>query len=325
MFSTSTQKKEWTFSSQQDLLDLRACSRLRKAANEKFRAKYATVVDADQEDIFLTPEEEALLRKIITETGIRFSDDFRPAMWPSTRWTAFAYFKRFFLNHSTMEYSPKSVMMSCFYLAAKVDEFNISIDEFVKNLKSGTAKTNSETILSFEPQIMLKLRYQLTIHSPFRPFEGHLIEMKTLSLLGFDLEQVRPHANDFFKKALFGDAMLLYPPSQIALAALKYALQVLDKADDLLKDQFLNKMLGIDTWKPQSDDVLLCEKLIARLDEIIQCVLDGCKPIAPETNEALQNHMKRWVNTFPELEQKLSALNSNPQLENSNSGFSDDD
>uniref|UniRef100_A0A2K6VWJ6 Cyclin-like domain-containing protein n=1 Tax=Onchocerca volvulus TaxID=6282 RepID=A0A2K6VWJ6_ONCVO len=319
MFSTSTQKKEWTFSSQQDLLDLR------KTANEKFRAKYATVVNADQEDIFLTPEEEALLRKIITETGIRFADDFRPAMWPSTRWTAFAYFKRFFLYHSTMEYSPKSVMMSCFYLAAKVDEFNISIDEFVKNLKSGTAKSNCETILSFEPQIMLKLRYQLTIHSPFRPFEGHLIEMKTLSLLGFDLEQVRPHANDFFKKALFGDAMLLYPPSQIALAALKYALQVLDKADDLLKDQFLNKMLGIDTWKPQSDDVLLCEKLIARLDEIIQCVLDGCKPIAPETNEALQNHMKRWVNTFPELEQKLSALNSNLQLENSNSGFSDDD
>ncbi|KAM3728967.1 Cyclin-H [Dirofilaria immitis] len=321
MFSTSTQKKDWTFSSQQDLLDLR------KAANEKFRAKYETVIDDDQKDIFLTPEEEALLRNIITETGIRFADDFRPAMWPSTRWTAFAYFKRFFLHHSTMEYSPKSVMMSCFYLASKVDEFNVSIDEFVRNLKSGNAKSNSETILSFEPQIMLKLRYQLTIHSPFRPFEGHLIEMKTRSLLGFDLEQVRPHANDFFKKALLGDVMLLYPPSQIALAALKYALHMLDKADDLLKDQFLNKMLEIDTWKPQSNDVLICEKLIARLDEIIQCVLDGCKPIASETNEALQSRMERWINAFPELERKLSALNSSLQQENSNSntGFSDDD
>lgn len=56
----------------------------------------------------------------------------------------------------------------------------------------------------------------------------------------------------------------------------------------MLKDQFLNKMLEIDTWKPQSDDVLICEKLIVRLDEIIQCVLAGCKPIPPETNEALQ-------------------------------------
>uniref|UniRef100_A0A0R3RXG1 Cyclin-H n=1 Tax=Elaeophora elaphi TaxID=1147741 RepID=A0A0R3RXG1_9BILA len=313
MYSTSTQRKEWTFSSQQDLLDLR------KAANEKFREKYGTVVDDDQKDIFLTPEEEAILRYIVTETGVRFADDFRPVMWPSTRWIAFAYFKRFFLYHSTMEYSPKSVMMSCFYLAAKVDEFNISIDDFVKNLKSGTAKSNSDTILSFEPQIMLKLRYQLTVHTPFRPFEGHMIEMKTRSLLGFDLEQVRPHANDFFKKALFGDTMLLYAPSQIALAALKYALQMLDKADDLLKDQFLNKMLEIDTWKPQSDDVLVCEKLISRLDEIIQCVLDGCKPIAPETNDALQSHMERWVNTFPELERRLSTLSA------TNTAVSDDD
>ncbi|VBB33175.1 unnamed protein product [Acanthocheilonema viteae] len=308
MFSTSTQKKEWTFSSQQDLLDLR------KAANEKFRAKYGTVIDDDQKDIFLTPEEETLLRSIVTETGVRFADNFSPAMWQSTRWIAFAYFKRFFLYHSTMEYSPKSVMMSCFYLATKVDEFNISIDEFTRNLKS-----NCETILSFEPQIMLKLRYQLTVHTPFRSFEGHLIEMKTRSLLGFDLEQVRPHANDFFKKSLFSDVMLLYPPSQIALAALKYALQMLDKADDLLKDQFLNKMLEIDTWRAQSDDVLVCEKLVTRLDEIIQYVLDGCKPIVPEANEALQSRMERWVNIFPELERRLSL-----QLGTSNSDADDD-
>uniref|UniRef100_A0A914RRT6 Cyclin C-terminal domain-containing protein n=1 Tax=Parascaris equorum TaxID=6256 RepID=A0A914RRT6_PAREQ len=64
---------------------------------------------------------------------------------------------------------------------------------------------------------MLKLNYHLTVHAPFRPFEGHLIEMKTRSLLGFDLEQ----------KALLGDVMLLYPPSQIAMAALKYALHKL--------------------------------------------------------------------------------------------------
>lgn len=62
----------------------------------------------------------------------------------------------------------------------------------------------------------------------------------------------------------------------------------LDKADDLLKDQFLNKMLEIDTWKPQGADVLLCEKLIARLDEIIACVVDGCKSVSPDANVALQ-------------------------------------
>lgn len=56
-------------------------------------------------------------------------------LWPSVRWIAFAYFKRFYLHQSAMEYFPKSVMMACYYLAAKIDEFNISIDNFVNNLR----------------------------------------------------------------------------------------------------------------------------------------------------------------------------------------------
>lgn len=65
--------------------------------------------------------------------------------------------------------------------------------------RSGTAQSNSDTILKLEPEIMHKLKFHLTIHAPFRPFEGHLIDMKTRSLLGFDLEQVRPHSSEFFK------------------------------------------------------------------------------------------------------------------------------
>uniref|UniRef100_A0A0M3IPJ8 Cyclin-H n=1 Tax=Ascaris lumbricoides TaxID=6252 RepID=A0A0M3IPJ8_ASCLU len=329
MYSTSTQKAYWTFPSPEAITELRI------AANERFRAKYEHVIQPTEEDVFLTPDEETTLRNIVTETGIRnqyggvfrFAEDFRPPMWLSVRWTAFAYFKRFFLYNSTMEYSPKSVMMACFYLAAKVDEFNLSIQDFVHNLRSGTAKTNAETILSLEPEIMLKLNYHLTVHAPFRPFEGHLIEMKTRSLLGFDLEQVRPHSNDFFKKALLGDVMLLYPPSQIAMAALKYALHKLDKSDDLLKDQFLYKLLNIDTWQPQNDDVMLCEKLIRRLDAIIAVVLSSCEPITKEANAALQSKMQRWVAALPELEKRLNESTNITQNDNSNtnSGFNSDD
>jgi cyclin H len=68
-----------------------------------------------------------------------FSDDFKPEMWPSVRWTAFAYFKRFYLKESIMEYSPKNVMIASYYLAAKVDEFNISIDNFIDNLRQQLA------------------------------------------------------------------------------------------------------------------------------------------------------------------------------------------
>ncbi|KHN88362.1 Cyclin-H [Toxocara canis] len=327
MYSSSTQKAYWTFSSQEAITALRVAANerfrakyehvkkpgeedvfltpdeetilrnivtetgIRVAANERFRAKYEHVKKPGEEDVFLTPDEETILRNIVTETGIRFAEDFRPAMWLSVRWTAFAYY-------------PNGI-----------------------SLRSGTAKTNAETILSLEPEIMLKLNYHLTMHAPFRPFEGHLIEMKTRSLLGFDLEQVRPHSNDFFKKALMGDVMLLYSPSQIALAALKYALQKLDKSDDLLKDQFLYKLLNVDTWQPQNSDVMLCEKLITRLDKIIAVVLASCEPVTKEANAALQSKMQRWVSALPELERRLSESTNIVQNENSNtnSGFNSDD
>lgn len=299
MYSTSTQKRDYTFASPYVI------SELRKQANERFRMKYESVLEPGEEDVFLTPQEESTLRSIVTETGIRFAESFNPPMWHSVRWTAFAYFKRFYLKHSIMEYSPKSVMMGCFYLAAKVDEFNLSIDEFVSNLRSGEPKSNSETILSMEPEIMLKLNYHLTVHCPFRPFEGHFLEMKTRSLLGFDLEQVRPHASDFFKKALLGDAMLLYSPSQIALAALKYGLQQLEKDDNLIKDQFLYKLLEVDTWKPNNSDITLCDKLVARVDEIIRCVLESAVPVSKEDNAALQERMQRWITSCPNLDKRL--------------------
>jgi cyclin H len=99
-------------------------------------------------------------------------------------------------------------------------------------------------VLTLEPEIMLKLDYHLTIHSPLRPFEGHLIDIKTrmaneFTSLGLDIESIRPSSAKFlnvnlawlillfhykFQLCLNGDAMLLYPPSQIALAAVKHGL-----------------------------------------------------------------------------------------------------
>ena len=59
-------------------------------------------------------------------------------------------------------------------------------------------------VLTLEPDIMLKLDYNLTIHSPFRPFEGHLIEMKAImaaeiASINFNLEEIRPSSNEFLK------------------------------------------------------------------------------------------------------------------------------
>uniref|UniRef100_A0A914CND8 Cyclin-H n=1 Tax=Acrobeloides nanus TaxID=290746 RepID=A0A914CND8_9BILA len=292
---------------------------IRNQANQDYKARYSDVLEPGDEEMFLKPEEEGLLCKIVAETGLRFGDDFRPAIWPSVRWIAFTYFKRFFLRHSTMEYSPKNIMMACYYLAAKVDEFNISIDEFLVNLRSGTPQGNAETILTLEPELMLKLDYHLTVHSPFRSFEGFLIEMKARLQLGFDLEQIRDHSTRFFKRALIGDCLLLYSPSQITLAAVKYGLQQCEK-EEIMKD-YLAKIFEIDTWKSDPEDVKKMEGLAQRIDQIIEFVFEQAKPIDSEANGSLQDRMREWGTFSARIEQRRQAASGNP---NSNE-LSDDD
>lgn len=69
---------------------------------------------------------------------------------------------------------------------------------------------------------MRQLEYHLTVHSPFRPFEGHLIEMKTLGLVDIDedLEKdLREHSTHFFKVFYF-----LSISTQILLAGFSWRL-----------------------------------------------------------------------------------------------------
>ena len=67
--------------------------------------------------------------------------------------------------------------LTCVYLACKVDEFNVSIAQFVGNLK-GDREKFANIILGFELLLMDKLHYHLTVHNPFRPLEGFFIDIK---------------------------------------------------------------------------------------------------------------------------------------------------
>ena len=63
------------------------------------------------------------------------------------------------------------------YLACKVEEFNISIQQFVANIKGDREKA-SDIILNDELLLMQQLNFHLTIHNPYRPVTGLLIDIK---------------------------------------------------------------------------------------------------------------------------------------------------
>jgi len=140
MFTTSTQKQFWLFASRDDLQKLREDSRNRFLSRQQNQ----------KSEKFLTSDEEKILCQLVEETAQKFCESFEPPMPPSVVHIGFTYFKRIYLNNSVMEYLAKNIMMACLYLASKVDEFNVSIDEFVQNLKSGTKASNTEVILAWK-------------------------------------------------------------------------------------------------------------------------------------------------------------------------------
>jgi cyclin H len=61
-----------------------------------------------------------------------------------------------------------------------VEEFNISIQQFVANIKGDRDKA-SDIILNDELLLMQQLNFHLTVHNPYRPVSGLLIDIKVYS------------------------------------------------------------------------------------------------------------------------------------------------
>lgn len=97
----------------------------------------------------------------------------------------------------------------------------MSIHVFISNIKGDREKA-MDIILSNELLLMQQLNYYLTVHNPFRPIEGFLIDIKTRCSLA-NPDRLRHGIDDFIDKTFLTDACLLFAPSQLALAAVLHA------------------------------------------------------------------------------------------------------
>lgn len=232
MFSESTQRRFWMNDS------LESLGKLRAEANKNASHAILKAGKCTQDSLLTIEEETQLIRSYLVNLR-EFCRKFTPPMPKSVIAIAFIYVKRFYLNESCMTYSPMSICITCGYLACKVDEFNLSIDQFVKNVK-GDCRKAQKTVLSNELLLMKKLRFHLTVHLPYRAVEGFLIDIRAryppaedkTNLLTTDID-------DYLEKSMFTDACFLYTPSQIALAAIYHSAG--KKAIDL--EDYLSRIL----------------------------------------------------------------------------------
>eukprot|EP01112_Ceratiomyxa_fruticulosa_P010569 TRINITY_DN2807_c0_g1_i1.p1 TRINITY_DN2807_c0_g1~~TRINITY_DN2807_c0_g1_i1.p1 ORF type:complete len:311 (+),score=29.35 TRINITY_DN2807_c0_g1_i1:292-1224(+) len=174
----------------------------------------------------ITPEEQAThlraheyyIRQICKKPELRLP--------PKILATALVFFKRFYLFHSIIDYNVKYIAPTCVYISCKIEENYIDVEEFCKVINY-----KADQILKLEVKVMETLKFQFVVYHPYRPLDGFVMDIKTRSRYQ-NMDKIHATAITFLDLAMITDLVLFYPPSQIALAALKLAFASVSQSSD---------------------------------------------------------------------------------------------
>lgn len=87
----------------------------------------------------------------------------------SIQFCAASYVKRFFLEHSILQYDPLLLIASSVLLAYKADEFTtVDVHKIAR-----TFNKQSDDIIETEQKLLYALKYEITIHTPCRLLRVH--------------------------------------------------------------------------------------------------------------------------------------------------------
>ncbi|KAH9387659.1 hypothetical protein TYRP_008851 [Tyrophagus putrescentiae] len=294
MFHSTTHYKHWIFADEEEL------SLRRVKANESFISECEDKLQANNDNIpYLKVDEEANLVNFYLSILIDFCCKFKPPMPKNVISTSVHYFKRFYLNNSAMEHHPKHIMVTCVFLATKIEEFNITMDQFVSNIRGDKSKA-AEIVLNNEMLLLNRLNYELTISHPYRPVEGFLIDIKTRYTECTNPEHFRKHIDQFLDKSFYTDACFLFSPNQLALFAIIYAAEkfnenldpylriLFDKRPDeigFLK-KAMQKIMEMMNSSQESQLREIAKPIEAKLD---QCQLLTAKLLNPEQQQSIDD------------------------------------
>ncbi|XP_053601406.1 cyclin-C [Plodia interpunctella] len=164
--------------------------------------------------------------------------------------TATVYFKRFYARNSLMCIDPLLLAPTCVFLASKVEEFGVISNSRLITTSQTVIKNKfsyaygqqefpyrSNHILECEFYLLENLDCCLIVYQPYRPL------LLFVQDIGQD-DQLLTYAWRVVNDSLRTDVSLLYPPYQIAIAALHIACVMLGKEN--LKPWFAELNVDMD-------------------------------------------------------------------------------
>lgn len=238
LYRNSSQYQIWLYTETElDELKAQANENGRQSALKKF-AEARETLQQEKPDVFaaheaellpeiavlISLEEEQKYLHYFSQQIIQICSHFN--MPTQVRATAISFFKRFYLVNSVMVYKPKNVVYTIVFLAAKLENYFISIESFCSRLP----KVKPADILDLEFIVLLLLKFTLLVHHPYRPLYGFFLDFQlvllkpepiekslTIDLVGNLYDKAKKWLND---EALLSEVSFLFTPPQIALAAM---------------------------------------------------------------------------------------------------------
>uniref|UniRef100_A0A1D1YBE9 Cyclin-H1-1 n=1 Tax=Anthurium amnicola TaxID=1678845 RepID=A0A1D1YBE9_9ARAE len=233
-FQTSSHRAKWIFTPQNLVEKHVAVNERAKKALEQYGATRRLEVGADGSLLHPIPqldakdnggrrlkplniEEEQLMRMFyehkIQEVCAAFKFPHK------IQATAIIYFKRFYLQWSVMEHHPKHIMLTCIYASCKIEESHVSAEELGKGIEQ-----DHHVILNNEMSVLQSLGFDLIVYAPYRSIEGFIVDMEEFCQASDDqlqmFKDLRERAILEADMIMLTDAPLIFPPGQLALAAL---------------------------------------------------------------------------------------------------------
>lgn len=238
LYRRSTQYRLWSFT-REELQKIRQTTNQngQKLALEKFQHTLNEIkqqkpevfnkheAELNKESLFevITLEEELKYLNFYSKNIIQAANFFK--MPTQVKATAISFFKKFYLLNSVMEYHPKNVLYTCLFLAAKSENYFISIESFCRALQ----KTEPKDVLDLEFIVLQALKFTLLVHHTFRPLYGFFLDFQlvllypeavsdiTIDQIGELYDASKKWLNEY---GLLSDVLFLFTPPQIALAAM---------------------------------------------------------------------------------------------------------
>lgn len=230
-------------------------------------------------------EEERLLEKRYTKTIVvalgkwlgELSGPGHDVQNWIVKWSAATLFRRYYIYHTMADISPKEIMMGCMLLGAKIEECsaynaealhlwrdkNYTVPQIVE-AESAVAAGVTFDLNIFSPTIPLSALFELLTSKcnelvaikPVPADKAQEVELAHAALKYLAEKQSRAEIVKDLETLMYSDALFLFPPAMLALAAatkgpLKEAVKTLlnMEADSRIASYFEDKAIPNDEFK----------------------------------------------------------------------------